>query len=280
MAKSTPLVSVIIPTYNWSTVLPYSIGSVLRQEFTQLEVLVIGDGCTDNSEAVVKGIGDKRVRWLNLPANTGHQTGPNNEGLRLARGSVIAYLGHDDLWLPHHLTCLLAALKGGADVAYGVTKLIGPEGKFFGISPVPQAYQRGMWLPPTGLIHHRKVTDAVGGWRHYRGMDVHPEVDLLRRAHEGDHAFAFVPRFTAIKFPAAWRRDSYKTRPYHEQAAWLARIQNEPDLEATQLAKMLLATEEKRRERHNEEQQRLQGQLAANHNIDDKRRFKGLERLP
>src|SRR5262249_29306735 len=45
-----PQVTVIIPTYNWSAVLPYSIGSALRQTFSDFELLVIGDGCTDDSE--------------------------------------------------------------------------------------------------------------------------------------------------------------------------------------------------------------------------------------
>src|SRR5207247_9434455 len=116
-----PSVSVIIPTYNWSSVLPYSIGSVLRQTFTDFELLVVGDGCTDDSEAVVGRVGDPRVEWINLPTNTGHQPEPNNEGLRQARGQFIAYLGHDALRLPHHLSCLISALKQGADLAYGMT---------------------------------------------------------------------------------------------------------------------------------------------------------------
>jgi GT2 family glycosyltransferase len=86
-ATESPRVTVIIPTYNWSSVLPYSIGSALRQSFTDLEVLVIGDGCSDDSEQVVAAIGDPRVRWINLPANSGHQSAPNNEGLLQAQGS-------------------------------------------------------------------------------------------------------------------------------------------------------------------------------------------------
>jgi len=105
----SPRVSVIIATYNWSSVLPYSIGSVLRQTMQDFEILVVGDGCTDDSEAVVAAIGDPRIRWFNLPANSGHQSAPNNEGLRQARGELIAYLGHDDLWLPHHLGAHVAA---------------------------------------------------------------------------------------------------------------------------------------------------------------------------
>jgi hypothetical protein len=93
---NTPRVSVLIATYNWSAVLPFSIGSVLAQTFGDFELLVIGDGCTDDSAAVVAAIDDPRVRWINLPQNTGHQSAPNNRGLQEARGELIAYLGHDD----------------------------------------------------------------------------------------------------------------------------------------------------------------------------------------
>lgn len=89
-SSGTPRVTVIIPTYNWSSVLPYSIGSVLRQGFGDFELLVIGDGCTDDSGDVVGGIADPRVRWINRPVNAGHQLAPNNEGIRRARGGVIA----------------------------------------------------------------------------------------------------------------------------------------------------------------------------------------------
>ena len=224
--------------------MPYSIGSVLRQTLTDFEVLVVGDGCTDDSERVVEVIGDRRVRWINLPANTGHQSEPNNEGLRQARGELIAYLGHDDLWLPHHLSCLVAALTAGADLAYAVTEMVGPEGSHTEPVPPRPRYTPGMWIPPTCVVHRRSVTDHVGGWRHYRELDVDPEIDLWRRAYSGGHRFAFVPRLTAVKFPAAWRRNTYKIRPHHEQAIWFDRVQGEGDLEAVELVKMLTAAEE------------------------------------
>src|SRR5580698_4528947 len=115
-----PRVTVIIPTYNYAEVLPYSIGSVLRQTFTDFELLVIGDHCTDASESVVSAVADERVRWINLKSNVGHQSGPNNEGLNQARGELIAYLGHDDLWLPHHLELLLKTIDSGVDLTYGI----------------------------------------------------------------------------------------------------------------------------------------------------------------
>ena len=241
MSTRPPRVTVIIPTYNWSGVLPYSVGSALRQTFSDFEVLVVGDGCTDDSEAVVGAVGDARVRWINLPINNGHQSAPNNEGLRQARGEFIAYLGHDDLWLPHHLSCLVAALESGADVAFGVTERVFPGDAPRRFAPDRPGYEPGDWLPPTGLVHRRGVTEGVGGWADYRALTVSPEIDLWRRAHEQGYKFVFVPRLTAIKFPASKRPGVYRETPNHEQAEWFGRIGREGDLEAAELAGLLLA---------------------------------------
>ena len=258
-----------MPTYNWSSVLPYSIGSALRQTFADFELLVVGDGCTDDSESVVAGIGDPRVRWINLPVNTRHQSGPNNEGLRQARGEIIAYLGHDDLWLPHHLASLVAALDGadgnGGDVAHGIIAFVGPDGK----STPARVTQRVPWMPPSGIAHRRTVTERIGGWRDYRELAVPPESDLLARARAAGFRFAFAPRLTAIKLPAGLRRDVYKTRPCHEQAAWLARIDAEPELEATLLATWVSESDWAFRVPYGE----LVGRFAAQTGARLKRRF-------
>jgi len=227
----SPRVSVIIATYNWSSVLPYSIGSVLRQTMPDFEVLVVGDGCTDDSEQVVAAIGDPRVRWINLPANTKHQSGPNNEGLRQARGEFIAYLGHDDLWLPHHLDAHVAAIeKSGAAMTHSLVVRVDADGEEpWVVLPQPRD---GTWGPPPSCtVHRRSVAEAVGGWRDYREIEEPPEIDLCRRVRDAGFQLTFVPRLTTIKFPASLRRDVYRTRPCHEQAAWSARIAAEPDLE-------------------------------------------------
>ncbi|HEX9986749.1 MAG TPA: glycosyltransferase [Thermoanaerobaculia bacterium] len=231
-----PRVTVIIPTYNWSSVLPYSVGSVLRQTFTDFELLVVGDGCTDDSETVVNGMGDPRVRWINLPENTRHQSGPNNEGLRQAQGELIAYLGHDDLWLPHHLEVLAAALdRTGSDLAYGLGVNVVDDFVWPSV-PRPAA---GQFSSPLCMMHRKAVTDTIGGWRHYRELRIGPDAELWQRAQKAGCRFTFVPRLTGIKFPAANRRNVYLTRPSHEQAAWLARIDAEPDLEPKLLVQFI-----------------------------------------
>ncbi len=230
----------IIPTYNWSTVLPFSIGSVLRQTFSDFEVLVIGDGCTDDSRTVVEAVNDERVRWIDLQPNSGHQSTPNNEGLKQARGQLVSYLGHDDLWLPHHLECLTRQIANGSDFVYGITGMVSIDGSSIVPSPSPPTYERGLWVPPTGVVHKRELTERLGGWRNYRDLEVDPEVDLWQSAYDAGYQFTLVPRLTALKFPAKYRKNAYKTRSSIEQAHWTERIINEPDFEAAALMQILL----------------------------------------
>jgi glycosyltransferase involved in cell wall biosynthesis len=240
---ASPRVTVIIPTYNWSSVLPYSIGSVLRQSFSDFELLVVGDGCTDDSEQIVTAIADRRLRWIHLPVNTGHQSTPNNEGLRRALGSIIAYLGHDDLWLPHHLEVMISAIDAGADVAHSIVHMIGAEGDITPPAGGMLGYQPGQWMPPTGVVHRRIAAEKIGGWRDYRSLSTDPESDFFHRMHQAGFAFQSVCRLTAVKFPASWRKDSYRKRSSREQQQWTDRILKENDLEAVETGKLLVATE-------------------------------------
>lgn len=233
-----PRVTVIIATYNWSSVLRCAIASVLRQTFTDFELLVVGDGCTDDSADVVAGTGDARVHWINLPANTGHQSGPNNEGLRRARGEIVAYLGHDDLWLPHHLASVVGALdRTSSDLAYALAVFVSGEGGMWATVPRPQ---EGRFSAPLSMAHRKRVTDEMGGWRHYRDLIDPPDTELWRRAQARGYTLTFVPRLTGLKFPAYLRRGVYRTRPAHQQEAWLARIDAEAGLEVETLVNLLV----------------------------------------
>ena len=93
------------------------------------------------------------------------------------------------------------------------------------------------------MVHRRTATDAFGNWKPSTELREDPEVDLWRRAHLAGYRVGFVPRLTAVKFPASWRRDAYRTRACHEQAAWFRRIQEDPDLEAAELGRFLEAAE-------------------------------------
>jgi glycosyltransferase involved in cell wall biosynthesis len=240
-----PRVTVIIATYNWATVLPYSIGSVLDQTFGDFELLVIGDGCTDESEQVVNAIADPRVQWINLPTNAGHQSVPNNEGLRRARGAIVAHLGHDDLWLPRHLERLVGAIDAGATMAYGRVLVVDAHG-LVEIRPRPGwTYRPGRWIAPTATAYRRAAVLDVGGWVGAIDETVAPEDGPATWSPEGDlwHRVANrfgdpvgVPQLTCVKLPALLRRNVYRDRPHHEQHEWLRRIRAADDAEEALLA--------------------------------------------
>jgi glycosyltransferase involved in cell wall biosynthesis len=96
------LVSVIIPTWNRARDLPRAVYSVLEQTYKNFEVLICDDGSTDESRALIQGITDSRVHWID-GAHVGLPAAPRNRGLQVAEGEWVAFLDSDDYWLPNKL---------------------------------------------------------------------------------------------------------------------------------------------------------------------------------
>lgn len=97
-----PPVSIIIPTYNRSHILGRAIDSVLKQTFTDYELLIIDDASTDGTEDLVKKYNDNRIQYYKHDRNKGAPAA-RNTGLRFARGEFIAFLDSDNEWLPDRL---------------------------------------------------------------------------------------------------------------------------------------------------------------------------------
>lgn len=225
--RRTPLVSVVIATYNWSNVLRHAVRSALWQTYPAFEVIVVGDGCTDDSEEVVRSFGDPRLRWDNLPQNSGSQSAPNNRGIELARGEYIAYLGHDDLWLPTHLTHVMAVLeRSGVGMALATVEGLGPPGSNFRMLRGHRPDLAYVWRPVPAIVHRRDVIDRVGGWRDYRTMVEPPDREFIGRV-KAEVGLAHSYALTVLKFNAGWRKDSYKLRRDDEQREYAERIQRE-----------------------------------------------------
>lgn len=238
MSSGNPQVSVITATYNWSSVLRYAIQSVLWQDFEDFEYLVIGDGCTDDTAEVVASFGDDRIRWHNLPQNSGSQSAPNNVGLEMARGDYVAYLGHDDVWHPCHLRVLVEAMRlEEADLAHTLAEIIGPPDSglrvLTGIFPSGR-YDHG-WLPPSSIMHQRSLVHEIGDWKDYRSLYLSPDHDYVMRAWNHRQRFTTVKEVTVFKFPSAWRPSSYRDKPSFEQAEYVRRITEEPDFRYREL---------------------------------------------
>ncbi len=238
-----PLVTVILATYNWSSVLRHAVRSVLAQTHENFELLVVGDACTDDSEEVVRSFADPRVRWENLSENSGSQSGPNNRGLSLARGELIAYQGHDDVWHPYHLATLVDAMtRTDADVAWTVAEVLGPPGtRIRGLSGALSRVPRelGWWIPPCTIMHRRDLADRMGPWPDWREVAQPVDVELEDRAQLAGARMVPVPALTAFKFPSVMRPNSYREKPSHEQAEYLRRIESRRGLRIREIGTAL-----------------------------------------
>jgi glycosyltransferase involved in cell wall biosynthesis len=102
------VVSVVIPTFNRAGLIGETLSSVLSQTFQDLEVLVVDDGSVDRTAEVVAGFRDKRVRYT-WRENSGRPAVARNIGIGLSRGTYVALLDSDDLWMPEKLERQLSA---------------------------------------------------------------------------------------------------------------------------------------------------------------------------
>jgi glycosyltransferase involved in cell wall biosynthesis len=108
-----PFFSVIIPTYNRAVFLKKAIKSVLDQEYTDWELLIIDDGSTDNTSELVKSYHDPRVRYI-FQQNAERSVARNN-GIENAKGKYICFLDSDDYYLPNHLINFYNKIKESND---------------------------------------------------------------------------------------------------------------------------------------------------------------------
>ena len=113
-AAAEPLVSVIVPTFNYGRYLNEAVESILAQGARDLEVIVVDDGSTDDTAAVLARITDHRVRAVRK--QNGGVAAARNAGLDLARGRFVAFLDADDRWKPDKLERQLALLDSEPEV--------------------------------------------------------------------------------------------------------------------------------------------------------------------
>lgn len=225
-----PLVSILLPTHNRADVLPFAIEAALAQTLPDFELLVMGDGCTDNTAAVVGGYRDPRLTWLDWPKSPAYGYANRNAALRRARGDFIAYLAHDDLWFPDHLQRLVGALREHqAEFAYARPLDVSVSGQI-----TPQVFNlhdprtRALWqtkhigyLSITNVVHRRACLAAYGEWseRLARGADW----ELWSRILAGGQwrNFVYDPVPTGLHFVADWRRGlvTWRTRLWHQVRA-------------------------------------------------------------
>jgi glycosyltransferase involved in cell wall biosynthesis len=138
-----PLITVTIATYNRGRLLlERAIASLLKQTYTNFEVVIVGDHCTDDTEHLLTKLNDPRIRWVNLPVRGSYPldakahwqvagTVPMNEAKRLARGKWISPLDDDDVYTHDHLEVLLREAQAkNLEMVYGLARREAEPGRW------------------------------------------------------------------------------------------------------------------------------------------------------
>jgi glycosyltransferase involved in cell wall biosynthesis/peptidoglycan/xylan/chitin deacetylase (PgdA/CDA1 family) len=168
-----PLVSVIVTTFNYAHFLPTAIESVLEQTYANTEILVVDDGSTDDTAAVVERYATRNVLYV-YQENRGAGAA-RNTGLSLTSGSLVAFLDADDVWLPDKLTkqtdhlrlhpelALVGCHAYGCDTDLSVIDIVW-GGDFAADRAFEQLLLRNFVLNPTCVLARRSAFAAAGGF--------------------------------------------------------------------------------------------------------------------
>ena len=147
------LVSIIISSYNYERYLPQAIDSALNQTYPNTEVVVVDDGSTDRSRAIIAGYGDRLVA---VYKENGGEASSTNVGFEASRGDIICLLDSDDVFLPGKVARVVRAFRAVPDAALVYHRLpaIDAGGRRIG-RPWPRVVWRG---------DIRRRVERSGGW--------------------------------------------------------------------------------------------------------------------
>jgi len=170
-----PKISIIIPTYNSSLFLKRTIQSVLAQTFTDWELLIVDDCSTDNTVDLVNEFvnKDSRIKLFKTAQNSGGPAHPKNIGFKNSQGEFIAYLDHDDEWLPSKLEEQMNVFLNSEKKNLGLVScgayLINDTGKCFSVfipqkkkNLFPEILLRNPIYSNSGVLVKREVIETVG----------------------------------------------------------------------------------------------------------------------
>ena len=213
-----PRVSIVIAVYNGASTVERALASVFAQTYTDYEVIVVNDGSTDDTAAVLARFGD-RIRVL-TQANRG-LSAARNAGVRVSTGEYVAFLDDDDEWMPEKLARCVPILDADRDCAlvYTLALKVDPQGRPMGTdarpdgaeSPTMNEMLAHPWnVVPSQLVVRRDVFERAGGF-HERFITSCEDLYFLLSAREYGH-FQCVPepllrKETRPLFPKALERE-------------------------------------------------------------------------
>ncbi|MBC7952354.1 MAG: glycosyltransferase [Rhodospirillaceae bacterium] len=196
---SPPLISIVIPTYNQADWLREALDSVMAQDFTDWEAIVINNFSDDHTEEVVRSFADPRVQLVNF-ANHGIIAASRNVGIRAAKGEWVAFLDSDDIWHGDKLSTCVARMASDIDiVTHGVHfycdgKVLrdwhpGPEAR----ANIRNLLFEGSAMSPSATMVRRQLLEQVGGVSEDLALRTAEDYELQLKLVEAGARIRFLP---------------------------------------------------------------------------------------
>jgi len=173
MKEEQPLVSVIVPCYNHEHYIRQCVLSILNQTYTNIQLIVIDDGSSDNSYGILKELAEEYGFFVEQQQNMGLSATLNKGINRYAKGKYVACVASDDYWQENKVAKQVAVLEKNPDMAFlfsrtlvvdndGVTKAEIPAQKH--ISCTFDALLQGSFIPALTVLMRRDVFLETGGY--------------------------------------------------------------------------------------------------------------------
>jgi glycosyltransferase involved in cell wall biosynthesis len=201
-ATATPLVSVIIPTYNQAHYLVRALQSVLDQTYINWEAIVIDNYSTDNTDEVMADFADPSVTYLKIH-NNGVIAASRNEGIRAAKGEWVAFLDSDDWWTVDKLNFCVDCIQDKVDFVYHNLKIVRDPPSLFKIKhtkcrqvkkPVlKDLLLKGNTIATSSVVVRKGLLEQIGGMDESVEMIAAEDYNTWLRIAQLTDSFVFVP---------------------------------------------------------------------------------------
>lgn len=214
--QSDGVVTIVIAAYQRPAEVNRALKSIYRQTYEKWQVLVVADCCSSDFLSAID-LTCERVKIVNLPVRCGNQYGPNSVGVHMADTEYIAYLNHDDQWLPDHLEIAINEIKqessnlflGRSAFCHWHNQLVNcqKEGRLlFSELNRPRLIWRCLtepsylFEPISSWVLTTAFAKKVGLWQPPDRVEVTPMNDWLKRASGLGARFSFSDKVSVLKF--------------------------------------------------------------------------------
>ncbi len=204
-----PLVSVILPTYNHAQFLSRAIRSVLDQDYTNFEIIIIDNHSQDNTDEVVQSFIDPRVTLLKIH-NNGIIASSRNMGIQEANGEWIAFLDSDDWWSSNKLQTCIDHINDKTDCIYHDLSIRrGRSGLFQ--SKIIKSRQlktpvlidllvNGNTISTSSVFVRKRLLDEIGGFNESQNLIAAEDYNTWLRLAQISDGFCHIPKCLGYYF--------------------------------------------------------------------------------